>query len=326
MVSTEDIQQGRDKTAGGADRTGETDGFGQEIIGRDDSKAPACNGSIEKIHYGGSDQAHAFGYFYRPDTHSPCPVLIAVHGGSWRAGSPASYHELGQFFAERGVAFLSIAYSLASPSRSSFPDAIVDIWNAVGYVRKHCKVLNVNPTQTALMGDSAGAHLAALAVFAARTGLGGRDAGLDFQCATFIGICGVYDVAAAWEAQQSQRRENTVQMFLGGSLVEDRRRYFDASPISYVTHANADIGALIAYATHDEMIDNRDQSLRFIRSLQQAGNFVRALPLVGGTHFCISEPLDAPQSHALYAASRILLFLQRRWALLPAERALVGER
>jgi acetyl esterase/lipase len=233
---------------------------------------------------------------YLPESAVPVPVVIAMHGGSWRSGTRSSYQYLGCNLADCGYAVLAIDYRL----RRRYPDAVDDVRAAVHYVREHAAELNVDPERVVLLGDSAGAHLAAM------VGLRERP-----QVKAVVGIVGVYDLAAQWQHDLPIRPNDSItQGFLGVALPENRQLYFDASPISHVISSNAGPAFLIAWGIHDDIVDPA-QSEGFLHALKQAGFYVRPV-IAHAPHFWIAEPLDEPGSHSGYFAARLLRFLEDR--------------
>ena len=238
---------------------------------------------------------------YLPESAAPVPVVIAIHGGGWRVGSRDSYRHLGQLLAGRGYAVFSIDYRLVRKEQNRYPAAVDDVRAAVKYVREHAAELNVDPKRVILMGDSSGGHLAAL------VGLTERPA-----VQAVVGIFGVYDLAGQWQHDLASRpNDNITQLFLGASLVENRQLYFDASPLSYVTTANAGPAFLLTWGTHDDIVDPA-QSEAFLLALKQAGFFVRTV-IQDAPHFWAGDPLDEAGSHSAFFAARLLRFLGDRF-------------
>lgn len=237
---------------------------------------------------------------YLPASAQPVPVLLAMHGGGWKGGSRASYRHLGAFLAERGYALCAIDYRLVSGDRNRYPAAVDDVRSAVAYVREHAGELNVDPARIVLLGDSAGAHLAAL--------VGLTEAR---RFVAVVGVYGVYDLAAQWEHDLRARpKDNITEGFLGVALSEDRRPYFEASPLSYAVAANNHPAFLLAWGTHDDIVDPA-QSEAFLLALKQAGFYARPV-IQTAPHFWIGDPLDDAGSHSAYFAARLLRFLEDR--------------
>lgn len=242
---------------------------------------------------------------YLPDAAAPAPVLIALHGGGWKGGTRASYRHIGAYLARSGYALCAIDYRLVSGERNRYPAAADDARAAAAYVRDHAGELNVDPARLVLMGDSAGGHLAALVALTAPR-----------EYAAVVGVYGVYDMASQWQHDLLSRpNDNIAQAFLGVSLVENRRLYFETSPLSYAIAGNAGPSFLLAWGTHDDIVDPA-QSEAFMLALKQAGFYVRPV-IQDAAHFWIGDPLDDPGSHSAYFAARLLRFLQDR---VPAAR------
>jgi acetyl esterase/lipase len=237
---------------------------------------------------------------YLPEAAAPAPVVIAMHGGSWRSGVRGAYKYIGQLLADRGYALLTIDYRLVLKEANRYPAALDDVRAAIRYVREHAAELNVDPSRIALMGDSAGGHLAAL------VGLTERP-----QIKAVVGIVGVYDLAAQWQHDLSIRLTDSITHgFLGVGLPENRQLYFEASPISHAIVANGGPSFLLAWGTNDDIVDPA-QSAAFMLALKQAGFWARPV-IQFAPHFWIGDPLDEPSSHSAYFAARLLRFLDDR--------------
>ena len=88
------------------------------------------------------------------------PVLLFVHGGSWRWGQKDYHREIGKQFARNGVVFVSINYRLYPEVR--FPEFPRDLARAIFWVRQNIKRFGGNKKNIFLIGHSAGAHIACL--------------------------------------------------------------------------------------------------------------------------------------------------------------------
>jgi acetyl esterase/lipase len=238
---------------------------------------------------------------YLPASGAPAPAIIAMHGGSWRSGVRGTYQFIGKWLAERGYATFSIDYRLLRKDQNRYPTAVDDVRTAIRYVREHAAELNVDPSRIVLMGDSAGAHLAAL------VGLTERP-----QVKAVVGIVGVYDLVAQWQHDLPIRpNDSMTRGFLGVHLPENRQLYFDASPISHAITANVGPSFLIAWGRYDDIVDPVTQAESFLLALKQAGIWVRPV-IQNAPHFWIGDPLDEPGSHSAYFAWRLLRFLDDR--------------
>jgi acetyl esterase/lipase len=91
------------------------------------------------------------------DTKQP-PLLVWVHGGAWRSGSRAN-PPLG-FLVSAGYAVASVDYRLSPVAR--FPAQVHDIKGAIRFLRARQASYGYEARRIAILGSSAGGHLAAL--------------------------------------------------------------------------------------------------------------------------------------------------------------------
>lgn len=108
------------------------------------------------------EYAQADGVSLKLDLHLPKaahpPVIVYVHGGAWRAGSKADVPIAG--LVDRGFAIASVDYRLSTQAR--FPAQIYDLKAAIRFLRAQAVPLNLDMRHIAIIGSSAGGHLAAL--------------------------------------------------------------------------------------------------------------------------------------------------------------------
>ncbi len=100
---------------------------------------------------------------YRPKAKSfGVPAVVLVHGGSWSQGDPNMMDTQGKLLAQQGWVGFSIAYRLAVRDTPTWPGNVDDVKTAVRWVADHARDYGSDPTRLALLGESAGGHLAAL--------------------------------------------------------------------------------------------------------------------------------------------------------------------
>jgi alpha-L-fucosidase 2 len=98
-----------------------------------------------------------------PEGPGPFPAAILIHGGGWVRGDRHTEMEpLFKPLTKAGIAWFSIDYRLAKDP-ITFGVAIKDVESAVRFVKTHAAEYNVDPDRVALIGESAGGHLAAMA-------------------------------------------------------------------------------------------------------------------------------------------------------------------
>ena len=137
---------------------------------------------------------------YTPEGGVPdggAPVLLQVHGGAWTIGTKEQQGlPLMQHLARKGWVCVAINYRLAP--RDAFPAQIIDVKQAIAWIKEHIAAYGGDPDYVAITGGSAGGHLASLAALTAddRTWQPGfEDADCSVQAA--VPHYGVYDVAGS---------------------------------------------------------------------------------------------------------------------------------
>jgi acetyl esterase len=180
-----------------------------------------------------------------PDADKRQPAVILVHGGGWEAGDKQTYiRPWFKTLNDAKIAWFSINYRVAPEWKH--PAAVEDVEAAVKWVKSNAKRFNVDDRRLALMGESAGGHLAALAALRGRVSV-----------AALISFYGIHDLAA-WFEQRGEVPKNIGQYLTG----TDKPALDRASPIWHLNpkappmllvHGTADKG--VPYAQSQQFCD-----------------------------------------------------------------------
>lgn len=104
---------------------------------------------------------------YRPTSDNNLPAVIFFHGGSFYMGDLETHDRVTRALANAsGSVVIAVDYR-RSPEHP-FPAPVDDAWFALQWVHKNASSLNVDSNRIAVVGDSAGANLAAIAARRAR--------------------------------------------------------------------------------------------------------------------------------------------------------------
>ncbi len=119
----------------------------------------------------------------------PRPVIVFIHGGSWRNGDRRDYNFLGAALAAQGLLAVLPNYRLVPEVR--FPGFIEDCAAAVRWVRDHAHEHGGDSERLILVGHSAGAYNALMLALDPRFL---REAGVEpGRVRGAIGLAGPYD-------------------------------------------------------------------------------------------------------------------------------------
>lgn len=93
--------------------------------------------------------------------HTRLPAIVWICGGSFYTMDKAVWIPQLVHLAERGYVICSVSYRTSN--EAAFPAPLMDIKSAIRYLRAHAADYAIDPDRIAVMGESAGGTLAALA-------------------------------------------------------------------------------------------------------------------------------------------------------------------
>lgn len=98
---------------------------------------------------------------FRKSDNKKCPLLLWICGGAWITMDRSAHLPWLMNFARQGYVVASAEYRLSNSAH--FPSQLEDIKKAIRYLRAHAEEFGIDPDRIIIGGESAGAHLAAMA-------------------------------------------------------------------------------------------------------------------------------------------------------------------
>ncbi len=197
------------------------------------------------------------------------PALLAIHGGGWRGGSRAEYGRSVAELAAHGLVVVAIDYQLSRPGKPSWPENLDDVRHALGWVRGHAARLGIDRDRVAVMGASAGGHLALMLGLTAKTS----------EVSAVIDFCGPSDLSLL--AQKGSAAAGSGVLMLGAGPEEMPGRYTEASPIARI---GPDAPPVLIFHGGDDALVPISQSQILADGLRQAGVFCKFEVVSGARH------------------------------------------
>ena len=212
---------------------------------------------------------------YRRDRQlPPSPLVIVIHGGSWKSGTRVDLPALNYYLASRGYVVASPSYRFAP--QFPHPAASQDIDAAISFLKANAKQLGIDSTRIVLLGRSAGAQLALLAGYTRN----------DSAIKGVVSLYGPTDQKWGWDNPSNPRVYNsaeTLSAFLHGDPTHQPEAYRASSPLNFVGPKTPP--TLMIHGTADPLVSSR-QSLRLDSALVAGKRPHLFIELPWATHGC----------------------------------------
>lgn len=125
------------------------------------------NDAVEYNYVANGHERHKLDFYrYGSEGQSYRPTLIWIHGGAWIAGDKKKIDPIAFRIAGLGgYNLVSINYRFADDNSAPWPEIVYDVNAAIRWTKLNSKKLGIDPDKLIIAGESAGAHLAAMAAF-----------------------------------------------------------------------------------------------------------------------------------------------------------------
>ncbi|MEM6451753.1 MAG: alpha/beta hydrolase [Cyanobacteria bacterium P01_D01_bin.105] len=204
---------------------------------------------------------------YQPLQPGRYPAVVTIYGGSWMRGSPAESQQMAQFLAARGYVVAALDYRHAPEYR--FPAQVEDIAAGLAFLQRQADEFEIKRDRIALLGWSAGAHLAMLLGLQPELQSGESVRSIVNYYGPVDLENGYYDIPHPDPIDVRQVLRN----FIGGTPADFSAAYNAASPLTYVKQAEANTlpDMLLIYGRRDHVVESRFGKSLY-DALQTSGN------------------------------------------------------
>jgi acetyl esterase/lipase len=245
------------------------------------------------------------------------PVLLQVHGGAWSIGNKDQQGiPLMQHLAAKGWVCVAINYRL-SP-RDPFPAHVIDVKQAIAWIRDNIAAYGGDPDYVAITGGSAGGHLVALTALTA----GDRDWQPGFEDAdTSVQVAvphyGVYDFAGSTGLKNAVKLRDRflAKRVLQTTWSEDPELFEAASPILRITPEAPDF--FVVHGAYDTLVPV-DQARLFVERLRATSKRTVVYAELRGAQHAFDVFPSIRSAHVVRAIDR---YLHWHWNQYRRERA-----
>jgi len=216
--------------------------FAQQAVNPKANLFPAGTIMHGNISYAGDTlKRHLLDIYLPAGEKGKRPLVIWVHGGAWLMND--KYADMGYMkntirtLMDSGYALASIDYRYST--EAVFPAQIQDCNQAVEYLYSHANEYNFDNKRIALMGFSAGGHLASLLALSSNNAVESfypQGKKSNFKIKAVVDFYGPSDLgmAAASSREQMDENQSPLKILLGASPLERPDLAKAASPVTYV--------------------------------------------------------------------------------------------
>jgi len=178
----------------------------------------------------------------------PVPLVVFLHGGGWKKGNRSDMLPLLIDFAKEGYITATVSYRFGP-----YPQCVEDISDVVNWFYNHGEEYGYDPDRIALVGGSAGAHLAMMAGYGWKQKTRGTEIPdtvvNKHRIKAIVNIFGPVDMTTNFA-----RNHPTAISFIGKSYAEAPELYEEASPLQYVDKNSPP--TMTIQGTSDELVPN----------------------------------------------------------------------
>ncbi len=204
---------------------------------------------------------HLLDIYVPPNVKGTIPLIVFIHGGGWIGND--KYADIGYMkntvaeIINSGYALASIDYRFAT--QAIFPAQIQDCNRAVSFLYDNAEKYGFDKERFALMGFSAGGHLASLQGLSDNNQIDDffmRDTSRDFSFKAVVDFYGPSELTSLKSSEDPKAPE---AILLGATPVARPDLSKIASPMTYVD--KNDLPFLIIHGGNDEIVWNRQSKL-----------------------------------------------------------------
>lgn len=231
------------------------------------------------------------------------PVVVVIHGGFWRAAYSLEHiGHLAAALTAGGIATWSLEYRRLGQPGGGYPGTFLDVADATDFLRILADRYPLDLSRVAVVGHSAGGHLAAWVSLRHRLPPGdplARANPLPVRGA--VPLAGVVDLVLGSRLGLSS---GVVDQLMGGSPSTVPERYATGSPAALLP-AGSVITQVLVHGEDDEIVPIQ-VSRSYVESGRSQQDAISLVALPGIGHFELIDPRSAAWPDVLCGVEQVL--------------------
>lgn len=237
-----------------------------------------------------------------PNTSSPFPLVIVVHGGYWyNSWGLTLMDAMSDRLSELGIASWNVEYRRMGDPGAGYPGTLLDLGSSADFLPGIAATYRLDMSRSIAVGHSAGGHLALW--LASRHNINTSSPLWTPSPLPLKGVVSLAGVSDLVLCEQYGSCASAVRNLLGGSSQQFPSRYADASPAHLLPFG---VPTISLHGTSDSTVPIA-MSEAFVQQALDRGDTATLVRLEGG-HFEVIDP-NRPQWTAVSGAITQLLGL-----------------
>lgn len=242
-----------------------------------------------------------FGDLRVPSGAGPHPVVVLIHGGCFKAAyaTLSDLAPMGEALRADGIATWNVEYRRVGQSGGGWPGTYLDVGRALDHLRTIASTHALDLSRVAVVGHSAGGHLAMWSAARSRLPATSELYVPDpLRVRGVVDLAGPLDVSSNIPGYESLCRDSVITSLLGGSPASVPEHYAHASAMKLIPLG---VPQVLVAGTHEEFVPLPLMEA-YAKAATQAGDSVRLIVIPNVGHFEIATtraPTWAPVETAI---------------------------
>jgi acetyl esterase/lipase len=268
-----------------------------------DLQALPARDADHRVPYG--DDPNQFADLRLPSTRGPHPVVVLVHGGCWK-GNYATLRDLapmGDALKAAGIATWNLEYRRLGHPGGGWPGTYADVGRGIDHLRQVAPRYELDLTRVAVVGHSAGGHLAMWTAMRQRLSpKSPLHSANPLPLRGVINLAGTIDMRENIAHMETECRDTVVTSMLGGTPASVPERYREVTATMAVPLG---IKQILIWGEHEDFVP-LPLARRHVEAATKAGDQARLIVIPGIGHFESASP-QSPAWRTVLEAIRSLL-------------------
>jgi acetyl esterase/lipase len=256
-----------------------------------------------RISYGADP--NQFAELRLPTGAGPHPVVVLVNGGCWKAeyATVRDLSPMGDALKAEGIASWNLEYRRLGQPGSGWPGTYADIGHGIDHLRQVAADYRLDLTRVAVVGHSAGGHLAMWAAMRRRLPPNSPlYVSSPLPLRGVINLAGTIDMRENIAHMETDCHDGVVTAMLGGTPASVSARYRE---VSATTMVPLGVPQILVWGEHENFVP-LSLAKTHVDAATKAGDRARLIVVPAVGHFELASPQSSAW-HAVLEAVRSLV-------------------